>query len=179
MVETMASSTSSVLSGIVVLGECVDKEQKLVMVQAGWKPELSSAAATAKKTMKTPSASGASSKTNVSNKVGTSSSSQPSSTSASAAKTTPKKKAGITIISVEAEGEGGNLKQATNEAIRSAIAQVLGEKFASSQLTRILQQPEVSSSTGASAGVCSRNLTHWRFSLVKFLVISGYSYISK
>ena len=52
MVETMASSTESVLSGIVVLGECVDKEQKLVMVVAGWKPELSAAAADAKQTIK-------------------------------------------------------------------------------------------------------------------------------
>ena len=52
MVETMGSSTESVLSGIVVLGECVDKEQKLVMVVAGWKPELSAAAADAKQTIK-------------------------------------------------------------------------------------------------------------------------------
>ena len=52
MVETMGSATESVLSGIVVLGECVDKEQKLVMVVAGWKPELSAAAADAKQTIK-------------------------------------------------------------------------------------------------------------------------------
>ena len=52
MVETMASSTSAVLSGIVNLGECVDKSQKLVVVVAGWKPELSAAAADAKQTIK-------------------------------------------------------------------------------------------------------------------------------
>ena len=52
MVETMASNTSAVLSGIVSLGECVDKSQKLVMVVAGWKPELSAAAADAKQTIK-------------------------------------------------------------------------------------------------------------------------------
>lgn len=181
MVETMASSTSSVLSGIVVLGECVDKEQKLVMVQAGWKPELSSAAATAKKTMKAPSKSGASSKTKVSNKADTSSSSQPSSTSASATKSTSKKKAGITIISVEAEGEGGNLKQATNEAIRSAIAQVLGEKFASSQLnTDFTATAEVSSSSGASAGVAVETSTQLEVQSSEVSgIISGYSYISK
>ncbi len=51
MVETMGSATESVLSGIVVLGEC-DKEQKIVMVVAGWKPELSAAAADAKQTIK-------------------------------------------------------------------------------------------------------------------------------
>ena len=52
MVETMASNTSAVLSGIVNLGECVDKSQKLVVVVAGWKPELSAAAADAKQTIK-------------------------------------------------------------------------------------------------------------------------------
>ena len=52
MVETMASNSSSVLSGIVVLGECVDVDSKLVMVQAGWKPELSEVAADAKQNIK-------------------------------------------------------------------------------------------------------------------------------
>ena len=52
MVETMGSSTESVLSGIVVLGECVDKEDKIAIVLAGWKPELSAAAADAKQTIK-------------------------------------------------------------------------------------------------------------------------------
>ena len=52
MVETMASNSSAVLSGIVVLGECVDVDSKLVMVQAGWKPELSEVAADAKQKIK-------------------------------------------------------------------------------------------------------------------------------
>ena len=52
MVETMASNTSAVLNGIVTLGECVDTEQKLVRVVAGWKPELSVAASDAKQTIK-------------------------------------------------------------------------------------------------------------------------------
>ena len=52
MVETMGSSTQSVLSGIVVLGECVDKTEKIAIVLAGWKPELSAAAADAKQTIK-------------------------------------------------------------------------------------------------------------------------------
>ena len=42
----------SVLSGIVVLGECVDKTEKIAIVLAGWKPELSAAAADAKQTIK-------------------------------------------------------------------------------------------------------------------------------
>ena len=52
MVETMGSATESVLSGIVVLGECVDKSEKIAIVLAGWKPELSAAAADAKQTIK-------------------------------------------------------------------------------------------------------------------------------
>jgi hypothetical protein len=52
MVETMGSGTESVLSGIVVLGECVDKTQKIAIVLAGWKPELSAAAADTKQTIK-------------------------------------------------------------------------------------------------------------------------------
>lgn len=52
MVETMASDTNAVLSGIIVLGECVDTEQKIAMVMAGWKPELSAAAADAKQTIR-------------------------------------------------------------------------------------------------------------------------------
>ena len=52
MVETMGSATESVLSGIVVLGECVDKKEKIAIVLAGWKPELSAAAADAKQTIK-------------------------------------------------------------------------------------------------------------------------------
>ena len=40
------------MSGIVVLGECVDKTEKIAIVLAGWKPELSEAAADAKQTIK-------------------------------------------------------------------------------------------------------------------------------
>ena len=52
MAESMASNAQSVISGIVVLGECVDKEDKIAIVLAGWKPELSAAAADAKQTIK-------------------------------------------------------------------------------------------------------------------------------
>ena len=52
MVETMGSATESVLSGIVVLGECVDKTEKIAIVLSGWKPELSAAAADAKQKIK-------------------------------------------------------------------------------------------------------------------------------
>lgn len=41
---TMKESSQAVLSGIVKLDECVDSEQKYVMVAMGWKPEYSDAA---------------------------------------------------------------------------------------------------------------------------------------
>ena len=47
--EFMASSTSNVLSGLVKLDECVNVEQKYVLVELGWKPELSAAAESAAK----------------------------------------------------------------------------------------------------------------------------------
>ena len=137
MAETMASSAQSVISGIVVLGECVDKEEKVAMVLAGWKPQLSQAAADAKKATSNPKPSAGSSSNNsgasAQNTTVDSSSAGGSDSNSSGSTGSPDKKVGITIITVEAEGEGGNLKQATNEAIRSALAQVLGERFASAQ----------------------------------------------
>lgn len=42
--ESMASSTANVLSGLVKLDECVDTDEKYVLVELGWKPSLSEAA---------------------------------------------------------------------------------------------------------------------------------------
>ena len=112
----------------------MDKDQRL---QWFWPAGsgLSSAAADAKQATSNPTpASASNGQTAASNASGSAS----SGSSGSGTSGAPSKKVGITIITVEAEGEGGNLKQATNEAIRSAIAQVLGEKFASSQLSTIL-----------------------------------------
>lgn len=50
--KSMQENASEVLSGIVALAECVDVEQKQVMVQAGWKPETARFAADAKQTIK-------------------------------------------------------------------------------------------------------------------------------
>ena len=183
MAESMASNAQSVISGIVVLGECVDKDEKVAMVLAGWKPELSTAAADAKQATSNPtptassSASASSGQTATSNASGSAS----SGSSGSGTSSTPSKKVGITIITVEAEGEGGNLKQATNEAIRSAIAQVLGEKFASSQLsTDFTATAEVSNSEGQSAGVAVEASTQYEVQASEVKgILSGYKYISK
>jgi hypothetical protein len=47
----MRQNTQATLSGIVKLDECVSKEGKYVLVQLGWKPATSAAAADAKQTM--------------------------------------------------------------------------------------------------------------------------------
>jgi hypothetical protein len=184
MAEIMSSSAESVISGIVVLGECVDKSEKVAMVLAGWKPELSAAAADAKQASSNPTPSVSNSALASDGEAGEPSSSTVGNTSGgsgSGASSTPSKKVGITIITVEAEGEGGNLKQATNEAIRSAIAQVLGEKFASSQLsTDFTATAEVSNSEGQSAGVAVETSTQYEVQASEVKgILSGYKYITK
>ena len=179
MAEMMSSSAESVISGIVVLGECVDKSEKVAMVLAGWKPELSTAAADAKQASSNPTPSASNSASASEGQAGAASSSSDSGGTGSGGASS--KKVGITIITVEAEGEGGNLKQATNEAIRSAIAQVLGEKFASSQLsTDFTATAEVSNSEGQSAGVAVETSTQYEVQASEVKgILSGYKYITK
>ena len=179
MAEIMSSSAESVISGIVVLGECVDKSEKVAMVLAGWKPELSTAAADAKQASSNPTPSASNSASASDGQAGAASSSSDSGGTGSGSASS--KKVGITIITVEAEGEGGNLKQATNEAIRSAIAQVLGEKFASSQLsTDFTATAEVSNSEGQSAGVAVETSTQYEVQASEVKgILSGYKYITK
>jgi hypothetical protein len=179
MAEIMSSSAESVISGIVVLGECVDKSEKVAMVLAGWKPELSTAAADAKQASSNPTPSASNSASASDGQAGAASRSSDSGGTGSGSASS--KKVGITIITVEAEGEGGNLKQATNEAIRSAIAQVLGEKFASSQLsTDFTATAEVSNSEGQSAGVAVETSTQYEVQASEVKgILSGYKYITK
>ena len=179
MAEMMSSSAESVISGIVVLGECVDKSEKVAMVLAGWKPELSTDAADAKQATSNPTPSASNSASASDGQAGAASKSSDSGGTGSGSASS--KKVGITIITVEAEGEGSNLKQATNEAIRSAIAQVLGEKFASSQLsTDFTATAEVSNSEGQSAGVAVETSTQYEVQASEVKgILSGYKYITK
>ena len=184
MAETMASSSQAVISGIVVLGECVDTEEKVAMVFAGWKPELSAAGADARKAMKAEAGSSAAgTQTAVNSGAATTSNGGSSSSTASSSQSTDRRttKVGITVITVEAEGEGANLKQATNEAIRSAIAQVLGEKFASSQLsTDFTATVEVTGANGDTAGAALETSTQLDVTASEVSgIVSGYSYLSK
>lgn len=177
MVETMASNTEAVLSGIVPLGECVDTQQKLVMVLAGWKPTLSGAAADAKLAIKNDVARGdrpASASEAFNNP-------KRSSSDVKNDKGDSKKIAGLSITSIEVVGEGGDLKQATNEAIRSALAQVRGEKFASSQKnTDFTVTAEVSVPVIGSTGVAVETSTQYEVQSSEVRgIVSGYRYLSK
>jgi len=49
--ETMASATANVLNGLVKLDECVDTNEKYILVELGWKPELSNASRDASHTL--------------------------------------------------------------------------------------------------------------------------------
>jgi hypothetical protein len=44
----MRQNSSATLAGIVKLDECVDTEEKFILVKMGWKPETSKAAANAR-----------------------------------------------------------------------------------------------------------------------------------
>ena len=177
MVENMASNTSAVLSGIIPLGECVDTQQKLVIVLAGWKPSLSGVAADAKTTIKNDVARGdrpvTASRAPDKQKTGTDKGKNGTRNN--------KKVSGLSIVSIEVVGEGGNLKQATNEAIRSALAQVRGEKFASSQQnTDFTVTAEVSAPVIGSTGVAVETSTQYEVQSSEVRgVVSGYRYLSK
>jgi hypothetical protein len=62
----MRQNTQATLSGIVKLDECVSQEGKYVLVQLGWKPSTSAAAADAKQTMNNDIARGDQSEQNAS-----------------------------------------------------------------------------------------------------------------
>lgn len=47
-IDVMRTNTKAVLSGIIKLDECLDTQQRFVLVEMGWKPSLSEAAADTK-----------------------------------------------------------------------------------------------------------------------------------
>ena len=51
-IDVMRSNTNAVLSGIIKLEECLDTEEKVIIVEMGWKPSLAKAAGNAAATTK-------------------------------------------------------------------------------------------------------------------------------
>ena len=151
----MRQNSEATLSGIAKLDECVDTEGKYLLVQLGWKPALSAGAADAKQAMNNNSAGGKQSpKVAVSRAAGSgaesSSSGVAQSSQAKTGQSSDNSKPGVELISLEVEGRGINLKSATNEALKSAISQVFGEKFASqSSVTESVLSASVSDGDGS------------------------------
>ena len=155
----MRQNSEATLSGIAKLDECVDTEGKYLLVQLGWKPALSAGAADAKQAMNNDSAGGkqspqaAVSQASVSaagSGAESSSSGVAQSSQAKTGQSSDNSKPGVELISLEVEGRGINLKSATNEALKSAISQVFGEKFASqSSVTESVLSASVSDGDGS------------------------------
>ena len=117
----MRNNASATLTGIVKLDECVDVDQKYVLVTLGWKPSMSQAAAAANTQMNAPAP------------ADTTMRGSPNGSAPGKAKESSDsgKLAGVELITLETSGVGVNLRAATNEALKSAVSQVFGEQFAS------------------------------------------------
>jgi hypothetical protein len=183
-IDVMRSNTKAVLSGIIKLDECVDTSQKFVLVTLGWKPSLSKAAGKAKRSIDKAVKRG---ETTATGTRSTAAKQKTGKRNTSSSKRTTDKgqigkaSSGIRIVIVEVEGSGTNLRNATNDALRSAVSQIFGEQFAanikSSELTETV---EVSSSGGTSVGVAvETSSTQTEMSSKTKGLIQSYEYIRK
>jgi hypothetical protein len=154
----MRQNSEATLSGIAKLDECVDTEGKYLLVQLGWKPALSAGAADARQAMnegrvggeQSPQATANVASGSTGSVAESSSSGAKQSSQAKTAQSSGDAKLGVELISLEVEGRGINLKSATNEALKSAISQVFGEKFASqSSVTESVLSASVSDEDGS------------------------------
>lgn len=124
----ISSNSSAVLRGVVKLDECVDTDEKYILVRMGWKPSFAEQAQQAQNQAANPTPSSTASTSNT----------QPSQRAAAAGgpdspTSTSSGKAGIQYTEVETIGNGATYEDAVRSALRSAVAQVFGESFASSQ----------------------------------------------
>ena len=190
-IDIMRSSTNAVLSGIVKLDECVDKTEKFVLVTLGWKPNLSRAAARAKTssedkpgsedTVVTAESGAANTQSTDPKKKKADKRTSSSSKEMSEKEDNEKSGSSIRIVTVEVEGRGTNLRTATADALRSAVAQTFGEKFASKiKSSELTETNEVTNSTGESSGVAvETSSTQTDMSSSTKGLIKSYEYIHK
>lgn len=131
-VNYITSSSSAVLRGIVKLDECVDTEQKFILVRMGWKPSQALQ----------------------------SNQHQPQEVQAQTQPSASPNVGGIQYTELETIGTGANYDDAIRSGLRSAVAQVFGEAFASSsEVTNQVDTLEISDSKGNEAALAieSRN----------------------
>jgi len=190
-VDSMRANTSAVLSGIVKLDECVDKKEKVVMVQVGWKPSLSKAAADAVTTINkevqrgqrsaaTSTARGTVKAAQRVRNLGPRATANNKDGGASPRKSGASGLPGLRIIVVKVEGIGANIKRATNEALRSAVSQVFGEQFAAKTKTvDLTNTAELSGSLGNAAIAVERSSTKETISSKTKGLIKSYRYLKK
>lgn len=121
----MRNNASATLTGVVKLDECVNTQEKYVLVTLGWKPAMSRAAAASQGLMRDPEPEARVGSSRNGSSAGVAGAAN-SGDAASAGKV-----AGVELISLETVGVGTDLRSATNEALKSAVSQVFGEQFAS------------------------------------------------
>ena len=115
VIDTMRSNSSATIQGMTKLDECVDTDKGVVLVMFGWKPGLTQMVATedsASDSSPAPSVQGARATQSVSDSADCQSA--------------------VTTITVEVGGYGMNQNTAINDALRLAVSQVHGERFAAS-----------------------------------------------
>lgn len=118
IVETMESDTQSVMQGIIKLDECVDVDQKYLLVTLGWKPKpavISPEVAKGTARTKEPTVS---ENTSVETEV-------PEVVAAACVNR-------LKLEVVNTTGYGGSQNEAVSDGIRIAVSQVFGEVFSSS-----------------------------------------------
>lgn len=113
VIDTMRSNSSATIEGMTKLDECVDTDKGIVLVTFGWKPGLTDIAS------------------NQDNAIATVASTD-TANQRSATGDTSDCQSGVTTITVEVQGYGLNQNTAINDALRLAVGQVHGERFAAS-----------------------------------------------
>lgn len=119
----ISSNSKAVLRGVVKLDECVDADKKYILVRMGWKPNFAEQAKNygGKPAPKILMGNDQSRQhADVTEGLGTT-------------ERTNFGKAGIHYTEVETIGNGATYEDAVRNALRSSVAQVFGESFASSQ----------------------------------------------
>ena len=117
VIDTMRSNTSATLKGMTKLDECVDTDKGTVLVTFGWKPALTKVT-----------------NDNASATVSVGSTPNQSTQAVGQAQTVSDVNClgGVTVVTVEVDGLGVGQTNAINDALRLAVGQVHGEKFAAS-----------------------------------------------
>lgn len=140
----IASNSSAVLHGVVKLDECVDTEENFILVRMGWKPSFATQAEKTQQTTASRSAETTPAPADSPNQTAT-----VASTNA---------RPGINYTEIQTIGNGESYEDAVRSALRSAVAQVFGETFASSQsVTSQVDTLELSDSENNSYGVAAES----------------------